>query len=98
MPNVKSKESFFRALKSLEIFIFILLLILVWLKDQDPHGYKAKDEFVGVLWISIHPSFKKSTREYNLAILGLTFPLQFHAHMYQICLPSQVYSDSNAGP
>ena len=29
--------------------------------------------------------------------MGLTYPLQFHAHLYQICLPSQDSTDSNAG-
>jgi hypothetical protein len=52
---------------------------------------------VGVLWIALHPSFELSTREFNLAVVGLTYPLQFHAHLYQICLPSGSYSDSNAG-
>ena len=44
----------------------------------------------------MNAAFKK-TREYNIAIVGLTFPLQFHAHLYQICLPSQDNTDSNAG-
>ena len=67
---------------------------------KDPAGIpeiRHKRFGVAVLFVSIHPSFRKATRESNVAILTLTWPLQFNANLYQICLPSESYSDSNAG-
>jgi hypothetical protein len=77
----------------------ILSIIAVTLDYQDPLGKRPFDNgvFVDVLWIALHRSFKKSTRENNIAIVGTAYPFQFHAHLYPICLPSGVFSDSNAG-
>ena len=71
------------------------------MKNKDPLGKPFAGLYqsghVDVLWISLHPNFDKKTREYNIAILGLSYPLQFHAHLYQICLPSLDNTDANAG-
>lgn len=102
------------------------LIYTVWLRSRDPVGRepagipeKRQLKYgVGVLWVSLHPSYDPKTQESNIAILvnlgmnyfelnifmflleklqGLTWPLQFNANLYQICLPSGSYSDSNAG-
>lgn len=72
--------------------------VKISLKYQDPLGRNSPIKFLDVLWVSIHHSFRKSTRENNIAILGTVYPMQFHAHFYPICLPSASFSDTNADP
>ena len=71
----------------------------VSLEKQDPLGKSPPEdsETAEVLWIALHKSFRKATRENNIAILGTKFPFQFHAHLLPICLPSGTFSDTNAG-
>ena len=57
-----------------------------------------EDKVADVLWIALHYNYNKKTREYNIAVVGLTYPLQFHAHLYQICLPATNDGDSNVDP
>ena len=66
--------------------------------SRDPLGRTTQEESLGVLWIAIHKSFRLATREHNVAILGTLYPMQFHAHFHQICLPHTAYSDSNTDP
>ena len=76
------------------------IIYLVWLKNKDPLDKALKsmdDDHAEVLWIALHKNFDKKTRNYNIAVVGLTYPLQFHAHLYQICLPDTGSIDSNAG-
>ena len=80
------------------MYCYFNTFLIVNVKNQDPMGRQSQvTDLIDVLWISVHKSFKMSTREHNVAIIGTVFPLQFHAHLYPICLPSASYSDTNAG-
>jgi len=53
------------------------LITTVWLRNRDPVGRepsgipeKRQLKFgVGVLWVSLHPSYDRKTQENNIAIL-----------------------------
>ena len=66
--------------------------ITVWLRNRDPNGRQPAGipeerqltYGIGVLWASIHPQYRIDTRDYNVAVLGLTWPLQFNANLYPV--------------
>jgi hypothetical protein len=66
--------------------------ISVWLRNRDPNGrepagipqQRQLKYGIGVLWASIHPRYRSETRDFNVAVLGLTWPLQFNANLYPV--------------
>ena len=80
------------------LFNFCFFISFPVLIPDDPLGRITTEKSIGILWVAIHKSFRLATREHNIAILGTLYPMQFHAHFYQICLPHSAYSDTNTDP
>lgn len=65
--------------------------------ERDVQGRIVNPLIHKVLWVSFHRSFRKNIRNYDIAILGLKWSLQFSTALTPLCLPDFLFSDINKG-
>jgi hypothetical protein len=63
--------------------------------SRDPQGRLLNPVMHDVIWVSFHQSYMKAEREYDVAVLGLKWSLQFSHTLAPICLPDPQSSDTN---
>ncbi len=60
------------------------------------NGNALQPSLVRVLWVSVPPAFRKvSSREFDIAVIGTMWSLQFSDALMPICLPDLSASDTN---
>ena len=70
-------------------------LFAVYIPGMSAQGAKYSENVHDVIWVTFHRSYTRTQREYDVAILGTRWTLQFSPSLLPVCLMDSRYSDSN---
>ncbi|XP_059090542.1 uncharacterized protein LOC131886277 isoform X2 [Tigriopus californicus] len=72
--------------------------VFVYLGERDVYGRRFEPNLFRVTWVSVHPSYRRLTGNYDVAVVGLMWNMQFSSVLMNICLPDLSASDTNMLP